>query len=204
MVRMTPLLMPVWQRNLKTIFDIFCSFIMMILLIPVYIYLGIRVMSDSPGKIIYSQERVGKNGRIFKMYKFRTMYDGSEPDGPLLSSTEDPRVTPYGKIMRKYRLDELPQFFNVFKGDMSLVGPRPERKYFVEKIVKVAPHYYLTQNVLPGITSWGMVKYGYANSVEKMIKRLEYDVLYLENQSILIDFKILVFTLKPLLKGKGV
>lgn len=204
MVRMTPLLMPVWQKNLKTIFDIFCSFIMMILLIPVYIYLGIRVKSDSPGKIIYSQERVGKNGRKFRMYKFRTMYVGSEPDGPLLSSTEDTRVTPYGKIMRKYRLDELPQFFNVFKGDMSLVGPRPEREFFVEKIVKVAPHYYLTQSVLPGITSWGMVKYGYANSVEKMINRLEYDVLYLENQSILIDFKILVFTLKPLLKGKGV
>jgi exopolysaccharide biosynthesis polyprenyl glycosylphosphotransferase len=204
MVRMTPLLMPVWQKNLKTIFDYFCSSIVIVLLLPLYIYLAIRVKSDSPGKIFFSQKRVGKNGRIFNMYKFRTMYEGSEPNGPLLSSVDDPRVTPYGKIMRKYRLDELPQFYNVLKGDMSLVGPRPEREFFVDKIVKVAPHYYLTQNVLPGITSWGMVKYGYANSVEKMIKRLEYDVLYLENQSILIDFKILVFTLKPLLKGKGV
>jgi lipopolysaccharide/colanic/teichoic acid biosynthesis glycosyltransferase len=154
--------------------------------------------------VFFSQERVGKNGKIFKMYKFRTMYQNSEPLGPKLSHKDDPRVTPFGRIMRKYRLDELPQFFNVLKGDMSLVGPRPERMYFVEQIVKKAPHYYLTQSVLPGITSWGMVKFGYANSIEKMVDRLEYDILYLENQSLMIDFKILVFTLKPLLRGKGV
>ena len=105
--------------------------------------------------------------------------------------------------MRKYRLDELPQFWNVIKGDMSLVGPRPERAHFVEQIVRKAPQYYLTQHVLPGITSWGMVKYGYADTVEKMVQRLEYDLIYLENQSLLIDLKILVFTLKPLLRGNG-
>jgi len=204
MVRMTPLLMPVWQQNVKSFFDRFGSLVILILLIPVFIYLSFRVKNDSSGNIFYSQKRVGKGGKVFKMFKFRTMFSNSEPDGPLLSSVDDPRVTPFGRVMRKYRLDELPQFYNVLKGDMSLVGPRPERQFFVDQIVISAPHYYLTQGVLPGITSWGMVKYGYANSVEKMIKRLEYDILYLENQSILIDVKILIFTLKPLFKGRGV
>lgn len=204
MVSLTPEKMPAWQQNVKWFSDKILSSILMILLTPVFIYLGLRVRLDSPGKIFFSQERVGRNGRIFKMYKFRTMYQNSEPQGPKLSHKDDPRVTPFGRIMRKYRLDELPQFFNVLKGDMSLVGPRPERMFFVEQIVKKAPHYYLTQSVLPGITSWGMVKFGYANSIEKMIDRLEYDILYLENQSLMIDFKILVFTLKPLLRGKGV
>jgi len=204
MVSLTPAKMPAWQSNIKWLTDKIISFILLILLIPLFIYLAIRVRFDSPGKVFFSQERVGKNGKIFKMYKFRTMYQNSEPLGPKLSHKDDPRVTPFGRIMRKYRLDELPQFFNVLKGDMSLVGPRPERMYFVEQIVKKAPHYYLTQSVLPGITSWGMVKFGYANSIEKMVDRLEYDILYLENQSLMIDFKILVFTLKPLLRGKGV
>jgi len=146
---------------------------------------------------------LGKDGKPFRIYKFRTMYTNAEPDGPQLSNIDDVRVTPYGRFMRKYRLDELPQFWNVIKGDMSLVGPRPERLHFVEQIVSKAPQYYLTQQVLPGITSWGMVKYGYADSVEKMIQRLEYDIIYLENQSLLIDLKILVFTLKPLLRGNG-
>ena len=146
---------------------------------------------------------MGKDGKPFKIYKFRTMFVNAEPDGPQLSNIDDPRVTPYGRFMRKYRLDELPQFWNVIKGDMSLVGPRPERAHFVEQIVRKAPQYYLTQHVLPGITSWGMVKYGYADTVEKMVQRLEYDLIYLENQSLLIDLKILVFTLKPLLRGNG-
>lgn len=204
MVRITPSFMPVWQQNMKSLLDRLGSLIILILLIPFFIYLAIRVKKDSPGKIFFSQNRVGKNGKAFKMYKFRTMFVNAEPDGPMLSSEDDPRVTPYGRFMRKYRLDELPQFLNVLKGNMSLVGPRPERQFFVDKIVKSAPHYYLTQSVLPGITSWGMVKYGYANSVEKMIKRLEYDILYLENQSILIDLKILIFTLKPLFRGRGI
>jgi len=203
LINLTPSTMPVWQKNIKTFIDRFLSLLVLILLIPLFIYLAIRVRLSSKGKVFYSQERVGKNGKTFRIYKFRTMFDDSEPDGPRLSRMDDPRVTKYGRFMRKYRLDELPQFWNVLKGDMSLVGPRPEREYFVDLIVKKAPHYYLIQSVLPGVTSWGMVKFGYANTVEKMIKRLEYDIIYLENQSLLIDLKILIFTLKPLCSGKG-
>lgn len=132
------------------------------------------------------------------------MYPDAEKTGPRLSHKNDTRVTPFGRTMRRYRLDELPQFVNVLKGDMSLVGPRPERQFFVDQIIEKAPHYFLVQQVTPGITSWGMVKFGYADSVEKMIHRLEYDILYLENQTLLIDLKILLYTLKPLLTGKGV
>jgi len=203
LVNLTPAPMPAWQRNFKALLDKVLSFIMLLLLSPFFLFLAIRVRIDSPGKVFYAQERLGKGGKPFPIYKFRTMYTNAEPDGPQLSNIDDPRVTSYGKFMRKYRLDELPQFWNVIKGDMSLVGPRPERLHFVEQIVSKAPQYYLTQQVLPGITSWGMVKYGYADTVEKMIQRLEYDIIYLENQSLLIDLKILVFTLKPLLSGKG-
>ena len=203
LVNLTPAPMPVWQQKFKALLDKVFSMIVMVLLSPFFLILAIRVRIDSPGKIFYAQERLGKDGKPFRIYKFRTMYTNAEPDGPQLSNIDDVRVTPYGRFMRKYRLDELPQFWNVIKGDMSLVGPRPERLHFVEQIVSKAPQYYLTQQVLPGITSWGMVKYGYADSVEKMIQRLEYDIIYLENQSLLIDLKILVFTLKPLLRGNG-
>jgi exopolysaccharide biosynthesis polyprenyl glycosylphosphotransferase len=203
MVNLTPMLMPVWQSNIKWLFDKIISAVLLVFLSPFFLYLSVRVRLNSPGRIFYVQERVGKGGRIFHIYKFRTMYIDAESDGPKLSDIDDARVTSYGRFMRKYRLDELPQFWNVLKGDMSMVGPRPERQFFVKQIVEKAPHYYLTQRVLPGITSWGMVKYGYANTVEKMIRRLEYDIIYLENQSLLIDVKILVFTLKPLIKGKG-
>jgi len=203
MVNLTPRTMPSWQCNIKLFFDKIFSFVVLILLLPLYLYLAIRVRISSKGCVFYSQERIGKHGKVFNIYKFRTMFVGSEPDGPLLSQVDDHRVTSYGRFMRKYRLDELPQFWNVLKGDMSLVGPRPERKYFVDQIVRKAPHYYLIQSVLPGVTSWGMVKFGYANTVDKMIKRLEYDIIYLENQSLLIDLKIMVFTLKPLFSGKG-
>jgi len=203
MVNLTPSCMPEWQKNIKFFFDKIMSLVVLVILSPVYIYLAVRVWISSSGSIFYTQERVGKNGKLFKIYKYRTMFTDAESDGPMLSTVDDPRITSYGRFMRKYRLDELPQFWNVLKGDMSLVGPRPERKYYVDKIVSKAPHYYLIQSVLPGVTSWGMVKFGYANTVEKMIKRLEYDIIYLENQSLLIDLKILVFTLKPLLSGKG-
>jgi exopolysaccharide biosynthesis polyprenyl glycosylphosphotransferase len=203
LVPLTPLPMPVWQTNVKRFLDRLIALIFLLLCSPVYAYLAMRVRLDSPGPVFYSQKRVGKSGRLFRMYKFRTMYAESEPDGPMLSAVGDPRVTPYGRFMRKYRLDELPQFWNVLKGDMALVGPRPERAHFVRQIVARAPQYYLVQQVLPGITSWGMVKYGYANSVDKMIRRLEYDLIYLENQSLLLDLKILLSTVKPLLWGKG-
>jgi exopolysaccharide biosynthesis polyprenyl glycosylphosphotransferase len=203
LVPLTPIPMPAWQQTIKSLLDKVFSILMLVLLAPVFGYLALRVRMDSKGSIFYAQERLGRGGKPFRIYKFRTMYTNAEPEGPQLSNIDDPRVTPYGRIMRKYRLDELPQFWNVFKGDMSLVGPRPERLHFVEQIVQMAPQYYLTQQVLPGITSWGMVKYGYADTVEKMVQRLEYDIIYLENQSLLIDLKILVFTLKPLLRGKG-
>jgi len=175
----------------------------MAFLSPLFLYLAIRVWLGSPGRVLYAQERVGKHGKIFRMYKFRTMYMDAEPEIPLLSTLDDARITPYGRFMRKYRLDEIPQFWNVLKGDMSLVGPRPERQYFVDRIVEKIPQYGLIQSVLPGITSLGMVRYGYANSVEKMIERFNYDRAYLENRSLWIDLKILFLTLKPLLSGKG-
>ena len=138
------------------------------------------------------------------IYKFRTMYTNAEEEGPLLSSEDDSRITPFGRVMRKYRLDELPQFWNVLKGDMSLVGPRPERKYFIERIVVKAPFYYLLHNVRPGITSLGMVRYGYAGSVDEMIERLEYDILYYENMSLILDITILIYTVKTVFTGKGI
>jgi exopolysaccharide biosynthesis polyprenyl glycosylphosphotransferase len=203
MVNLTPSTMPEWQKNIKCFLDKLLSALVLVFLSPLFLYLAIRVRLSSSGSIFYAQERIGKDGKVFRIFKFRTMQTNAEPHGPLLSCVGDPRITTFGRFMRKYRLDELPQFWNVLKGDMSLVGPRPERKFFVDQIIARAPHYYLIQSVLPGVTSWGMVKFGYANTVEKMIKRLEYDIIYLENQSLLIDLKILVFTLKPLLAGKG-
>ena len=149
---------------------------------------------------------IEQNVKLFmdKIYKFRTMYTNAEEEGPLLSSEDDSRITPFGRVMRKYRLDELPQFWNVLKGDMSLVGPRPERKYFIERIVRKAPFYYLLHNVRPGITSLGMVKYGYAGSVDEMIERLEYDILYYENMSLILDITILIYTVKTVFTGKGI
>ena len=128
----------------------------------------------------------------------------AEASGPRLSSEGDSRITPVGRVLRKYRLDELPQFWNVLKGDMSLVGPRPEREYFINEIVKKAPYYTLVSQVRPGITSWGMVKYGYASSVEQMVERTRYDLIYLANMSNLVDVKILIYTVKTIVTGRGV
>lgn len=192
------------EQNLKLFADRIVSAAMLLLLCPLYLYIAWRVKRDSPGPIIYKQERIGLHGRPFLIYKFRTMYVGSEEQGPMLSREDDKRITPFGSIMRKYRLDELPQFWNVLKGDMSLVGPRPERKYFIDQIVQKAPYYYLLHNVRPGITSLGMVKYGYAGTVDQMIARLEYDIVYYENMSLALDIAILVYTVKTVLTGKGV
>jgi lipopolysaccharide/colanic/teichoic acid biosynthesis glycosyltransferase len=165
--------------------------------------IALAVKREKSGSVIYSQERIGYHKHPFKIYKFRTMRADAEADGPSLSSDKDSRVTRVGRFLRKYRLDELPQFFNVLRGDMSLVGPRPEREYYIRQIVAKAPYYNLVHQVRPGITSWGMVKYGYATTVDQMIERLQYDLLYLDNISLQVDLKILFHTVNTVLTGKG-
>ena len=196
-------IMPVWQLFAKRFFDIVLSILAMILLSPIYLVLAIAVKVSSPGPIIYSHERIGQYHKPFKIYKFRSMYVNSEENGPALSKKDDPRITKIGKFMRKTRLDETPQFFNVLRGDMSLVGPRPEREYYIKQIVEKAPHYLHLLSVRPGITSWGQVKYGYAENVDQMVERLKYDILYIENRSLLMDLKILIYTVKVVFLGKG-
>jgi exopolysaccharide biosynthesis polyprenyl glycosylphosphotransferase len=195
--------MPPWQMAFKRMFDIVLSLLAILILTPVYIFCAIGVKLSSKGPIFYTQERIGINGRIFTIPKFRSMYIGAEQGTPLLSSKDDDRVTPFGRFLRKSRLDEIPQFLSVLKGDMSLVGPRPERQYFINKITQRAPHYRLLLKVKPGITSWGQVKYGYAENVDQMIERLKFDILYLENMSLAMDFKIMAYTLLTVMKGSG-
>ena len=196
-------LMPAWQQFLKRVMDIVVSAIAIFILSPVFLLTALGVRLSSPGPILYSQPRVGLKGKSFKMIKFRSMYRDAERTGPQLSSKSDPRITPFGKIMRQYRLDEIPQFFTVLKGDMSLVGPRPERQYYIEQIVAVMPHFRLLRKVKPGITSWGQVKFGYAENVAQMVERAKFDLLYLENMSIAMDIKILVYTIMIVLQGRG-
>jgi lipopolysaccharide/colanic/teichoic acid biosynthesis glycosyltransferase len=131
------------------------------------------------------------------------MYVDAEKNGPALSSENDPRVTNFGRFLRKTRLDELPQFYNVLKGEMSIVGPRPEREYYIQQIIQKAPHYKLLHKIKPGITSWGQVKYGYAENVDQMVERMKYDILYLKNMSVLLDLKILIHTILVVIQGKG-
>ena len=203
LVDITSSRMPAWQQSVKRVFDVGVSLVCMIILLPVYAYVAVRVKLGSKGPIFYSQERIGYEGRPFKIHKFRTMYVDAERMGPQLSQVNDPRITPFGHVMRKYRLDELPQFWNILRGDMSIVGPRPERRYYIEQIEQIAPYYCLVYKVKPGLLSWGPIKIGYSDTVEKMVERLRYDIIYMDNMTLQTDIKILFYSVGVIFKGKG-
>ncbi|HOZ79067.1 MAG TPA: sugar transferase [Ferruginibacter sp.] len=196
-------LLPSWQKNLKRFVDLFISILAAVLLSPLLIYTAVRTALSSKGRILFRQERIGYKGKPFIIYKFRSMVEDAEKNGPMLSSEEDERITKWGRVMRKWRLDELPQLWNIMKGEMSLVGPRPERKFYVDQIVEQHSEYKYLFKVKPGLTSWGMVKFGYASSVEEMIQRMPFDLMYVENVSLLLDLRIMILTMATILKGKG-
>lgn len=196
-------IMPRWQQFLKRLFDIVSSVCFLILGSPIYLLTAIMVKQSSKGPIFFKQERIGHHGKPFNIIKFRSMYVDAEKDGPQLSSKFDSRITPWGRIMRKTRLDEIPQFFNVLIGEMSLVGPRPERQFFIDQIMEKAPHYYHLTKIKPGLTSWGQVKFGYAENIDEMVERLKFDLIYLENMSLIVDIKILIYTVMIVFQGRG-
>ncbi len=203
LVRINRELMPTWQMSLKRLMDVVLSLIAITILLPVYIIIAIGVKLSSDGPIFFWQERVGIHGKAFRMLKFRTMFIDAEKNGPQLSSSNDQRITGIGKFLRKTRLDEIPQFGHVVLGEMSLVGPRPERQFYIDQIIQRAPHVKKLLRVRPGITSWGQVKYGYAENVDQMLQRLKYDILYLENMSLAMDIKILFYTVLTVIRGRG-
>ena len=203
LVRITEHKMSDMELCIKRVFDVFISFVMLILLIPVYIIIALLIKCTSKGPVIYKQERIGLHGLPFHILKFRTMCEAAESGTPQLSLDNDPRITPIGCWLRKYRLDELPQFWNVLIGEMSIVGPRPERRYFIQQIEQQAPYYCMIYKIRPGLTSWGPIKVGYTDTIEKMIIRLNFDVVYIENMSLLLDIRIMFHTIGVLLNGKG-
>ncbi len=203
LVSLDPKLLSPIEANLKRLFDITVSLIVLLVGLPLWLIIAVAVWLDTKAFPIYSQTRVGLHGKHFTLYKFRSMRPDAESSGPKLTQKEDDRITPLGKILRKYRIDEFPQFFNVLIGDMSIVGPRPERPYFIEQITQHAPHYTRLHRVKPGITSWGQVKYGYAANVDEMVDRLKYDLFYIENMSFGMDIKIILATVYVVITGRG-
>lgn len=204
LVSITQINMSDWEISIKRFLDVIISTVALIFMIPMFVYFAIAIKRDSKGPVFYKQERIGRYGKPFNIIKFRTMYQDAENGVPKLSSADDSRITKIGRILRKYRIDELPQFWNILKGEMSLVGPRPERNYYINQIIEEAPYYCLLYKIRPGLTSWGPIKIGYSDTVEKMIERLNYDIIYMENMSLLNDFKILILTIEIIFRGKGV
>jgi lipopolysaccharide/colanic/teichoic acid biosynthesis glycosyltransferase len=203
LVKVSLHLMPVWQQRIKRMMDIIISSLAILILSPIYLLTAISVKLTSKGPILFIQERIGLNGKPFQMIKYRTMFINAEKQGPQLSSKDDPRITRFGKLLRKVRLDEIPQLFTVLTGTMSMVGPRPEREFYINQIVEKAPHYLVLLKVKPGLTSWGQIKYGYAENISQMVERLSFDIDYVENLSIMTDLKVLVHTIFVILQASG-
>jgi exopolysaccharide biosynthesis polyprenyl glycosylphosphotransferase len=203
LIDINPQLMPPWEESLKRMLDVCVSATVLLVGFPVWLFIALLIKLESPGPILYTQDRVGRDGKVFKILKFRSMKEGAEAAGPQWANKKDVRVTRVGKILRKLHLDEVPQFWNVLKGEMSLVGPRPERPVFVEQLAKEIPLYHRRMNVRPGITGWAQVKHKYDENIEDVRKKVQYDLFYIENMSLRMDFKILLSTVAHVLLGRG-
>lgn len=194
---------PAWQIAIKRAFDLTVSLVALVVLLPFMICVAVIIRFDSPGPVFYTQRRVGLEGREFRIFKFRSMCRNAEQHGPELTAPNDPRITHFGHFMRRYRVDELPQLLNVIIGDMSIVGPRPERRYFVEQIERIEPRYSELLRVRPGLLSWGPIRVGYSDSIDKMVLRLKYDLEYVEHLSLSTDLKIIFLSIQIVLGGRG-